>query len=75
MLYYGNVPNLDLFTMSNQAINTTEETEVVCNHKPGDVWADGCCTSKRNQKTKDTLEAEALETENAVEQLVTANQN
>ena len=32
-------------------IQTTaaNEPEVTCNHKPGDVWADGCCTSKKNK--------------------------
>lgn len=27
-----------------------KEQEVECNHKPGDVWADGCCTSKKNKQ-------------------------
>lgn len=22
--------------------------EVTCTHKPGDLWAEGCCTSRRN---------------------------
>lgn len=34
-------------TSSNELEN---EQEVVCNHKPGDVWADGCCTSKKAKK-------------------------
>ena len=37
--------------MVDTQTNTTNEPEVVCNHKPGDVWADGCCTSKKNEQT------------------------
>ncbi|MEO1391127.1 MAG: hypothetical protein AAFV85_27660 [Cyanobacteria bacterium J06634_6] len=37
--------------MSNPTPTTVvKEQEVECNHKPGDVWADGCCTSKKNKK-------------------------
>ncbi|MEN8446668.1 MAG: hypothetical protein ABG776_16845 [Cyanobacteria bacterium J06555_13] len=36
--------------MADTQTNTATEPEVICNHKPGDVWADGCCTSKKNKQ-------------------------
>lgn len=52
--------------------NTVTEPEVVCNHKPGDVWADGCCTSKKNKTTvvsddaTDTLDTSADESSQTI---------
>lgn len=39
--------------MDNNQTDTS--AKVVCQHKPGDVWADGCCTSR----SKETNEAKA----------------
>lgn len=38
---------------SSRQVPTTEvkEQEIVCNHKPGDIWEDGCCTSKKGKQT------------------------
>lgn len=44
--------------MDNQTTAIAEQ-EVLCTHKPGEVWADGCCTSKRNKKTKSEGEGKA----------------
>lgn len=37
--------------MTNTKKNVATESEVVCKHKPGDVWEKGCCTSKANDGT------------------------
>ena len=61
--------------MNNQATATkADEQEVVCNHKPGDVWEDGCCTSQKNQKatTSESASSNALSPSEVVEQLTEA---
>lgn len=78
-LYYNCVRTCSVnISMSNQATTTTTVTatddEVVCNHKPGDVWADGCCQSKKN---KAKLEGERKEAEllpNAAKTIKTATE-
>lgn len=30
-----------------------------CQHKPGEVWENGCCTSRKNKTTKESTKEDA----------------
>jgi hypothetical protein len=59
--------------MSKQAtVTIVDEQEVICNHKPGDVWADGCCTSQKTKKatTEDEGGVDTLASSDVADQSV-----
>jgi len=41
----------------------TEPQIILCKHKPGEVWADGCCTSRLNKQSEAFPSKENAETE------------
>jgi hypothetical protein len=58
--------------MNQSTLTMPKEPEVVCNHKPGDVWADGCCTSQKNKKatTEDEGSVDTLASSDVADQSV-----
>ena len=50
--------------MANTTIAPQTEPEIIlCKHKPGEVWADGCCTSRLHQQSEAPSPKENADTE------------
>lgn len=36
--------------LAHETKSVDKDAKVVCKHKPGDVWAEGCCTTQKNKQ-------------------------
>lgn len=52
-----------------EAPTQSQENTVECQHKPGEVWEEGCCTSRKNQPAEELIDVKASETDNSKNEL------
>lgn len=46
-----------------------QKDNIECQHKPGEIWEEGCCTSRKNQSVEETVNIETSETEDVQNEL------